>query len=54
MGGFDVGSLEVWLTGCRNVKSLVGEVDFSFHVISTADSSDESVLAKDGDKGKKD
>lgn len=32
----------LWLTWvslmrCRNVKSLVGEVDFSFHVISTAD-----------------
>ena len=42
------------LTYCRNVKSLVGEVDFSFHVISTADESDESFLSKDGDKGKKD
>ena len=38
----------------RNVKSLVGEVDFSFHVISTADASNESFLSKDGDKGKMD
>lgn len=35
------------------VKALVGEVDFSFHVISTADSSEETLLGKDGQKGKK-
>ena len=28
----------------RNVKELVGEVDFSFHVISTADDSSQEVL----------
>lgn len=32
-----------------NVKELVGEVDFSFHVISTADSPEESL-----EKGKQD
>ena len=37
-----------------NVKALVGEVDFSFHVISTADSSEETLLGKEGPKGKKD
>ena len=31
----------------RNVKALVGEVDFSFHVISTADSSEETLFNKD-------
>lgn len=35
----------------RNVKSLVGEVDFSFHIIS---SSDEALETKAGPKGKKD
>ena len=42
------------LTYRRNVKALVGEVDFSFHAISTTDPSDEPILTKDGDKGKKD
>lgn len=37
-----------------NVKALVGEVDFSFHVISTADSSEETLFGKDSQKGKKD
>ncbi|KAF6238277.1 hypothetical protein HO173_003557 [Letharia columbiana] len=37
-----------------NVKALVGEVDFSFHVISTADPSEETLSGKEGEKGKKD
>ena len=39
---------------CRNVKELVGEVDFSFHVISTSDSSEDALLSDDRGKGKKD
>ena len=38
----------------RNVKALVGEVDFSFHAISTASSSDESLDMLIGRKGKND
>ena len=37
-----------------NVKALVGEVDFSFHVISTADSSEETLLDREDMKGKRD
>ncbi|MCJ1250845.1 hypothetical protein MMC30_008073 [Trapelia coarctata] len=35
-----------------NIKSLVGEVDFDFHIVSSADSSDTSLPATD--KGKRD
>ena len=38
----------------RNVRELVGEVDFSFHVISTSDSSEDALLAGEGGKGKRD
>ena len=37
-----------------NVKELVGEVDFSFHVISTSDSSEDTLLSTDRGKGKRD
>lgn len=37
-----------------NVKALVGEMDFSFHVISTASSSDDSLETMVSLKGKKD
>ena len=36
----------------RNVKELVGEVDFSFHVISTSDSSEDALLSGSGEGGK--
>ncbi len=39
---------------CRHVKALVGEVDFSFHINSSATSSEETLYEKDGLKGKKD
>ena len=39
---------------CRHVKSLVGEVDFSFHIHTSATSSEETLYEKDGQKGKKD
>ena len=39
---------------CRNVKALVGEVDFSFHAISTSQDSEEALLLGDQNKGKKD
>lgn len=35
-----------------SVKTLVGEVDFSFHIVKSSDSSEESL--RDSDKGKKD
>ena len=37
-----------------NVKDLVGEVDFSFHIVSTAASSDDTLVDKEVLKGKKD
>lgn len=43
------------LTKPSNVKALVGEVDFSFHVISTStDRSDDSLWSAGADKGKTD
>ena len=39
---------------CSNIKELVGEVDFSFHVISTSDSSEDALLSDDRGKGKTD
>ena len=38
----------------RNVRELVGEVDFSFHVISTSDSSEDALLSGQDGKGKRD
>lgn len=38
----------------RNVKALVGEVDFTYHVISTASPSDDSLETLVSKKGKKD
>ena len=34
----------------KNVKELVGEVDFSFHIISSAESSDDSLAEHKGGK----
>ena len=36
------------------MRELVGEVDFSFHAISTSDESEDSLLYEEGRKGKKD
>lgn len=42
----------------RGIKELCGELDFSFHVVSTSESSpaasNEALLGRDGDKGKRD
>jgi hypothetical protein len=48
---------ETQLMFYRNVKALVGEMDFSFHVVSTSASStlsDDTLWTVDRDKGKKD
>lgn len=42
------------LIGTRNVKELVGEVDFSFHIVSTAASSSETLQGSLESKGKQD
>lgn len=38
----------------KDVKSLVGEVDFSFKVVSSEDSSESDIRPLEGGKGKKD